>query len=123
LWSGEQDDEGVEMATFRRPTRLIAAGSCAAALVAAPMFALLAGSGDAPRAVACPGDVNISIINEGVPIGSNCPQELAPGPQGGAPSEGMLTNCSGVPGCLSNSLYGTGGVQVPQRSTQVHQSQ
>ena len=77
----------------------------------------------APRAVAdCPGDVNMNILAEGVPVTSNCPAP-APGPQVGAPSQGLLTNCSGIPGCLSANLYGPGNVQVPQRSTRVRQSQ
>ena len=112
------------MATVRRPTRLIAAGGCAAALVAAPMLALLTGSGDAPRVVAdCPGEINMNVLSEGVPIQSDCEQPLAPAPPAGAPSQELLTSCSGIPGCLSANLYGPGNVQVPKRSTQVQQSQ
>jgi hypothetical protein len=112
------------MATVRLPARLIVAGGCAAAIAAAPLVAAFASSAPAPRAVAdCPGDVNIGIINEGAPVQSNCPVQTAPGPPAGAPSEGLLSSCSGIPGCLSNTPYGPGNVQVPNRSTRVQQSQ
>ena len=112
------------MTTVRLPARLMAAGGCAAAIAAAPMIAVFASSASAPRAVAdCPGEINIGIINEGAPVQSNCPANTAPGPPVGAPSQDLLTNCSGIPGCLSNALYGPGHVQVPSRNTGVQQSQ
>jgi hypothetical protein len=108
------------MASF--PTwRVIAAGGSVAAVLAIPAAAVLAGP--APSAVAqCGGDINMNILSEGVPITGNCPAPAAPGPPG-APSQDLLSACSGIPGCLSNAFYGPGNVQVPQRSTRVQQSQ
>jgi hypothetical protein len=113
------------MASVRLSARLIAVGGCAAAVAVAPAIAVFASTAAAPRTVAdCPGDINIGIINEGAPVQQpSCPVQTAPGPPAGAPSEQILTQCSGIPGCLSNSLYGPGYVQVPRRDTRVQQSQ
>lgn len=120
---GEQSDGGVRMAIVRLPARVIAAGGCAA-VIAAPLVAAFVGSGPAPRAVAqCPGDVNVNLIQEGAPVQSNCPAPALEGPPPGAPSQGLLTSCSNIPGCLSNAFYGPGNVQVPNRSPVVRQSQ
>ena len=113
--------------------RVLVAGSLAAF---GAFSALVAGlvAGPEPRAVAdCSGGgINMSIMSEGVPVSGDCPLPASSAPgggvggagsAGGAPSESELTNCSGIPGCLSYSMYGPGGVQVPNRSTQVHQSQ
>jgi hypothetical protein len=103
------------------PTRrVIAAASSTAAVLAVPAIAVLVAP--APSAVAqCGGGINMNILSEGAPI--ECPTSVGPGPSGGAPSQGELTACSGIPGCLSNVFYGPGNVQVPQRSTRVQQSQ
>lgn len=95
------------------------------ALAATPAVALLAGAGATPRAVAdtCVGGVNVNVMQEGVPVSTNC-GPAGPSPvTAGAPSQQDLTACSGVPGCLSSVLYGSGNVQVPNRSTKVQQSQ
>jgi hypothetical protein len=111
------------MATIRFPARrLIVAGGCAAAIAAG---ALLAGTAaPAPRSLAqCPGGINANLFSEGAPVTSNCAPAVQGGPGGGAPSEGTLSACSGIPGCLSNALYGPGNVIVPRTDTTVHQSQ
>ncbi|HZA10110.1 hypothetical protein [Mycobacterium sp.] len=110
------------MATVRLSTRLIAAGGCVAAIAAVPLVAVFAGSAPARTLADCPGEVNMNLLQEGAPVQSNCPAQ-APGPPAGAPSQDLLTRCSGIPGCLSNNLYGPGNVQVPNRSPKVHQSQ
>lgn len=117
-------NEGAQVATFRLPARrLLLAGACSIALAAAPAAALLAGPGTSARSVAdnC-GGVNWNIMQEGAPITSSCGGGTGPS-TGGAPSQQVLTNCSGIPGCLSNALYGPGTVQVPSRNTTVQQSQ
>jgi hypothetical protein len=112
------------MATFRIPARLIVAGAGAAAIAAAPGVLLWASVGPTPHAVAdCPGSINYGILNEGTPVQNGCPGSVPSSTGGGAPSEGTLSACSGVPGCLSNALYGPGNVQVPKPNTTVHQSQ
>src|ERR1700736_1931456 len=69
------------------------------------------------------GDINMPILSEGVPV-NMCPAPVAPPvTSGGAPSQQILTQCSGIPGCLSNALYGPGNVVVPSPNTTVHQSQ
>ena len=105
--------------------RLILTGVCSTALAAAPAAVLVAGPNAAPRTVAdlCSGGINVGILNEGAPVSSSC-GPVAPGAiTGGAPSQQQLTACSGIPGCLSNTLYGPGNVQVPRVNTTVQQSQ
>ncbi|HZQ30573.1 MAG TPA: hypothetical protein VFB19_02435 [Mycobacterium sp.] len=71
----------------------------------------------------CAGSINIPIMSEGAPV-DTCPGTVAPPvSSGGAPSQQTLTACSGIPGCLSNALYGPGNVVVPRPDTTVHQSQ
>ena len=113
------------MVTVRFPsTRLLVAGGCVAAIAAAPLIAIAAvPSAPQSRTVAdCVGGVNMNLYQAGTPIGTNCAPVVG-GSVGGAPSEGVLTQCSGLPGCLSNALYGPGNVQVPNVDTTVHQSQ
>ena len=75
-----------------------------------------------PLADPC-GGINMSILSEGVPV-NMCPApDVPPATSGGAPTQGTLTHCSGVPGCLSNALYGPGNVVVPVPNTTVQQSQ
>ncbi|MBV9091198.1 MAG: hypothetical protein JO044_15070 [Mycobacteriaceae bacterium] len=113
------------MATFRLPGRRLAlVGACSVALAAAPAALVLAGSIPSPHALAdqC-GGINWNVMSEGAPVASNC-AGATPGPiTAGAPSQQTLTNCSGIPGCLSNALYGPGNVQVPRPNTTVQQSQ
>jgi hypothetical protein len=122
------------MATDRLPARrLLVAGGCAAALAAAPLIAIVAAqAGPAAQSVAnCygSGGINVNLMQEGAPLPCNG-SAAAPGapnvgtpPAGGAPSQDLLTQCSGIPGCLSNALYGPGNVIVPRPDTTVHQSQ
>jgi hypothetical protein len=122
------------MATVRFPARrLLVAGGCAATLAAAPLIAIVAGHSapEAPWLANCygSGQVNINLMQEGAPLPCNG-SAGAPGapnvgvpPAGGAPSQDLLTQCSGIPGCLSNALYGPGNVVVPRPDTTVHQSQ
>lgn len=71
----------------------------------------------------CGGLINIPIMTQGTPS-NTCGGPVAPPvSSGGAPSQQTLTNCSGIPGCLSNALYGPGNVMVPQPNTKVQQSQ
>ena len=95
--------------------RRLACGAAFMALIAAPIGALAA---HAPsQTLADCGGVNMPILAEGTPV-DNCPAPVAPpGASGGAPSQG------GIPGCLSNALYGPGRVLVPTPDTTVHQSQ
>lgn len=110
------------MARVRLPA-LVFAGACSVALAVAPAAALLAGPGASPRTVADCGGINWNVMSQGAPVTSNC-GSVAPGPiTSGAPSQQILTNCSGIPGCLSNALYGPGNVQVPRPNTTVQQSQ
>ncbi|MBV8928279.1 MAG: hypothetical protein JO152_04040 [Mycobacteriaceae bacterium] len=104
---------------------MTAACASAAAVVAAPAVAFVVGlPGPAPSSVAdCPGGINMNIMSEGVPVTGDCPLAPGAGPVIGAPSQGLLTQCSGIPGCLSANLYGPGNVQVPNVSTKVQQSQ
>ena len=114
------------MVTVRFPsTRLLVAGGCAAAVAAAPMIAIAVGaSAPAARTVAdcVGGGINANLYQAGTPVGGNCSSTpFSTG--GGAPSEGVLSACSGIPGCLSQAMYGPGAVQVPNVDTTVHQSQ
>jgi hypothetical protein len=118
------------MARFQpRARRLLFAGGFAFAIACAPAvvaFTVLPTADASPRTAdnGCPGQVSIGLVQVGAPIAQNCGPGVAPAPVGGgAPSEGTLSGCSGVPGCLSNALYGPGNVQVPNVDTTVHQSQ
>jgi len=117
--------EGADMATLRLTARrLLLASACSIALAAAPAAALVTGHGTA-LAQQCPGSINIGVLNEGAPVAPNCGTG-AVGPMpitSGAPSQQTLTQCSGIPGCLSNALYGPGNVSVPKPNTTVQQSQ
>jgi hypothetical protein len=126
--------ERVKMATVRFPARrLLVASGCAATLAAAPLIAIVAPqSGPAAQSVAnCygTGGINMNLLQEGAPMpcngsaGSPGAPNVGVPPAGGAPSQGLLTQCSGIPGCLSNALYGPGNVVVPRPDTTVHQSQ
>jgi hypothetical protein len=119
--SGTLDSEGDAVA-FRFSVRGIVFGAASMAVIAAPLGLGLAGQ-PASRTLADCGGVNMSILQEGAPVNS-CPAPAAPpGNAGGAPSEGTLSSCSGIPGCLSNALYGPGNVIVPSPNTRVQQSQ
>jgi hypothetical protein len=112
------------MASVHRPTRrLLVVAALTAAAAAVPAAAALIGPAPRPATLACPGSINYGILQEGTPSGQNCGSGAIPPSNGGAPSEGALSACSGVPGCLSNYLYGPGNVQVPNVDTTVHQSQ
>lgn len=107
--------------TIRRFARGVAYGAAATAVIAAPV-GILAGQPPS-RTVADCGGINMPIVAEGVPV-DTCPAPVAPpGLSGGAPSQGLLSACSGIPGCLSNALYGPGNVVVPSPNTRVQQSQ
>ncbi|MDT5094870.1 MAG: hypothetical protein QOH60_4233 [Mycobacterium sp.] len=73
--------------------------------------------------LACPGSIDVNVIQIGAPVDTCNLGPMAPPITGGAPSQQTLTNCSGIPGCLSNALYGPGNVLVPDRDTTVRQSQ
>ncbi len=101
--------------------RRLAYGAAFITLIAAPI-GVLAGQAPSQTLADC-GGVSMPILAEGTPV-DNCPAPVAPpGASGGAPSQGLLTACSGIPGCLSNALYGPGRVLVPTPDTTVHQSQ
>jgi hypothetical protein len=121
-WTASSTTKGARVARVRLPA-LVFAGACSVALAVAPAAALLAGPGASPRTVADCGGINWNVMSQGAPVTSNC-GSVAPGPiTSGAPSQQILTNCSGIPGCLSNALYGPGNVQVPRPNTTVQQSQ
>ena len=104
--------------------RRLILGICAGAL-AAPALVVLGGP-STPEAVAqpaCSGGINMTILQDGAPVSTPCPGGPIPVTSGGAPTQGILSQCSGIPGCLSSVLYGPGTVQVPQRDTTVRQSQ
>lgn len=106
---------------FRLSVRGAVFGAASMAVVAAP-FAV--GSvGPSSQTLADCGGVNMPIFSEGTPV-DTCPAPVAPPvSSGGAPSQQTLTACSGIPGCLSNALYGPGNVVVPSPNTRVQQSQ
>ena len=107
--------------TIRRSIWGLTYGAAATAVIAAPIGVLAAHSSS--QTLADCGGVNMTIVAEGVPV-DTCPAPVAPpGLSGGAPSQGLLTACSGIPGCLSNALYGPGNVLVPNPNTRVQQSQ
>jgi hypothetical protein len=113
--------EGTAVA-FRLSIRGLVFGAASMAVVAAPLALGTAGQQPTQTLADC-GGVNMQIIQEGVPV-NNCAAPAAPPVNaGGAPSEGTLSACSGIPGCLSNALYGPGNVVVPRPNTTVQQSQ
>lgn len=108
--------------TVRLSVRGLVLAAASMAVVAAPVVAGLAGE-PASQTLADCGGVNIPIYSEGMPV-DNCPAPVAPPVgTGGAPSQDLLTACSGIPGCLSNAMYGPGNVVVPRPNTRVQQSQ
>jgi hypothetical protein len=131
LWTALSTNEGARVATVRLSARrLLVAGACSIALAAAPAAVMLAGQSSPTGTLAdqCSGGINWNVMSEGAPIASNCGAvgggPVTPGvPSAGPPSEQTITNCSGIPGCLSNSLYGPGNVVVPNPNTTVQQSQ
>ena len=98
-----------------------AAAMSSMAAIAGPIGVGLVGQ-PASQTLADCGGVNVSILQEGAPV-DMCPAPQAPVYSGGAPSQQILTDCSGIPGCLSNALYGPGNVYVPSPNTRVQQSQ
>jgi hypothetical protein len=119
--SATLDTEG-ELMTFRLSVRGVVFGAASAAVIAAPLGLGLAGQ-PASQTLADCGGVNMSILQEGAPVNSCGAPAAPPGNTGGAPTEGTLSACSGIPGCLSNALYGPGNVVVPSPNTRVQQSQ
>ena len=108
--------------TFRLSVPGVVFGAASAAVIAAPLGLGLAGQ-PASQTLADCGGINMPVFSEGAPVDS-CPAPAAPPvSSGGAPSEQILSRCSGVPGCLSSTLYGPGNVVVPKPNTTVHQSQ
>jgi len=113
--------EGTTVA-FRRSIRGLILGAASMAVVAAPLALGVAGQQPVKTLANC-GGINMPLMQEGAPV-NNCAAPAAPPVNtGGAPSEGTLSACSGIPGCLSNALYGPGNVVVPRPDTTVHQSQ
>jgi len=107
--------------TIRLPVRGLVFGAAASAAIAA-LIGILADPAPSHTLAGC-GDINMPIVAEGVPV-DNCPAPVAPPvSSGGAPSQELLTACGGIPGCLSNALYGPGNVVVPIPNTRVQQSQ
>jgi hypothetical protein len=107
--------------TIRHFARGVAYGAAATAVLAVPV-GVLVGQPSSQTVADC-GGISMPIVAEGVPV-DTCPAPVAPpGLSGGAPSQGLLTACGGVPGCLSNALYGPGNVVVPSPNTRVQQSQ
>ena len=102
--------------------RTLFIGAGAAVVALGPVVVPAGVSEESAIAQPC-GGVNITVLQEGVPVTANCGPGQAPVSTGGAPSQDILSWCSGIPGCLSNILYGPGNVQVPQRDTTVRQSQ
>lgn len=101
-------------------TRLLILG-VAGAFVASALGALATPQAEAQPS--CGGDINMTILQDGAPISTPCSGGQIPITSGGAPTQEILSYCSGIPGCLSSVLYGPGTVQVPQRDTTVRQSQ
>jgi len=113
--------EGTTVA-FRLSIRGLVFGAASMAVVAAPVGLGMAGQQPSHPLADC-GGINMSILQEGAPVNTCAAPAAPPVNTGGAPSEGTLSSCSGVPGCLSNALYGPGNVVVPRPDTTVHQSQ
>jgi hypothetical protein len=100
----------------------VGGGAAAFAALAAPIAAGWLTHSPTSTLADC-GGVNMTILQEGAPVDA-CPgPEAPPIYSGGAPSQQVLTNCSGIPGCLSSVLYGPGNVVVPSPNTRVQQSQ
>jgi hypothetical protein len=97
-------------------------GAASMAVVGVPLGMALADPPASHTLADCPGSINVPIMNIGTPV-DTCPGPTAPAYTGGAPSQQVLTDCSGIPGCLSNVLYGPGNVYVPKPNTTVQQSQ
>ena len=107
---------------FRLSVRGVVLGAASMAVIAAPFAAGLVGQ-PASQTLADCGGVNMPIFSEGTPV-DTCPAPVAPPvSSGGAPSQGLLTACAGIAGCLSNAMYGPGNVVVPRPNTRVQQSQ
>jgi hypothetical protein len=108
-------------ATVRRPVRGLVIGALWIAALGVPTGLF------APQAVAdpypCGGSINVPVVSIGTPVDPCGAPDVGPVITGGAPSQQTLTDCSGIPGCLSNVLYGPGNVVVPNRDTKVQQSQ
>src|SRR3954467_13378174 len=118
--SGRSNDKGAAV-TISVGRRALMIGAAAAAVTAAPAVVGLV-SAPAPQPVAQCSGINMNVLQEGAPV-NPCPAPVAPPVGGpGAPSQGLLTACGGIPGCLSNALYGPGNVVVPSPNTRVHQS-
>jgi hypothetical protein len=113
--------EGTTVA-FRLSIRGLVFGAASMAVVAAPLAMGVAGQQPVQTLADC-GGINMTIMQEGAPVATCAAPAAPPVNTGGAPSEGTLSACSRVPGCLSNSLYGPGNVVVPRPDTTVHQSQ
>ncbi len=111
------------MAKLTRLARTALLGACAAATTVGPALVLAGGQAGTTLAQPCAGGVDITVLQEGVPVTTNCGPQQVPGTDGGAPSQEILSWCNGIPGCLSDALYGPGNVQVPHRDTTVRQSQ
>lgn len=107
--------------TIRVSIRAVAYGAAAAAAIAVPIGTST--DGPSVHTVADCGGINMPIVAQGITV-DTCPAPVAPpGLSGGAPSQELLSACSGIPGCLSNALYGPGNVLVPVPNTRVQQSQ
>lgn len=104
--------------------RALIVGAASVTAIGVPLgLAAMAPSASTTIANCANGSINIPIMSEGAPVDS-CPGMVAPPvSSGGAPSQQTLTDCSGIPGCLSNALYGPGNVVVPRPNTTVQQSQ
>jgi hypothetical protein len=107
---------------FRLSIRGLVFGAASMAAVAAPLALGVAGQQPVQTLADC-GGVNMTLLQEGAPVNQCGAPAAPPVNTGGAPSEGTLSSCSGIPGCLSNALYGPGNVLVPRPDTTVHQSQ
>jgi hypothetical protein len=115
------DSEG-DAVTLRLSVRGLVFGAASMAVIAAPLGFQSIGQ-PASQPLADCGGINMPIFSEGAPV-DNCGAPAAPPVySGGAPSQQTLTACSGIPGCLSNVLYGPGNVVVPVPNTRVQQSQ
>lgn len=107
--------------TIRLSIRAATYAVAAAAVIAVPVGVSTVGKSG--HMVADCGGINMPIVAQGITV-DTCPAPVAPpGLSGGAPSQELLSACSGIPGCLSNALYGPGNVLVPIPDTTVHQSQ
>src|ERR1700720_2510248 len=118
--SGTLDSEGDAVA-FRVSVRGLVFGAASMAVIAAPIGVGLVGQPASQRLADC-GGVNMSILQEGAPVNSCGAPAAPPANTGGAPSEGTLSSCSGIPGCLSNALYGHGTVNVPGPTTRARKT-